>query len=225
MPHTYKFLEEFKLWLSLRGRPLTILRWERVRGENAGKFIALHDQCLNFSELPSKAYGYAGCTSKWKQYPIENYVRDHLLPLANGGKVTRWIGYDADEPRRVKRMMEKRRDDPLFDWQAPLFDWGINRDRCVEIIKNAGLSLPGKSSCFMCPSMRKQEILDLKSNYPDIFAKALEIEDKARPNLTDVKGLGRSFSWRDFAEGQSTASEVIEQSCGCHDDSSDREED
>jgi hypothetical protein len=76
----------------------------------------------------------------------------------------------------------------------------------------------------MCPSMKKHEILTLAREEPEEMAKALAIEDAARAsgNLKTVKGLGRSFSWREFLEGQGeacAARETVEEDCGCFDGS------
>ena len=64
-------------------------------------------------------------------------------------------------------------------------------------IEEAGLPQPGKSSCFFCPSMRAEEIIDLREHYPDLFRRALALEDNARANLKTVQGLGRNYSWRE----------------------------
>ena len=61
----------------------------------------------------------------------------------------------------------------------------------------AGLPQPGKSYCFFCPSMKKQEILYLKEHYPDLFNRAATLEENAMPYLKTVKGLGRSYSWKE----------------------------
>ena len=80
----------------------------------------------------------------------------------------------------------------------PLIEkWGWSRDKCMWEIKAAGLPLPGKSSCFFCPSMTQQEILYLKKYYPDLFQRAVALEENAMPYLKTVKGLGRNYSWKD----------------------------
>ena len=68
----------------------------------------------------------------------------------------------------------------------------------IQAIQDAGLPLPGKSSCFFCPSMKRWEIRTLYHRYPDLLRRALAIEDAAMPNLTSVRGLGRNWAWRDF---------------------------
>lgn len=63
--------------------------------------------------------------------------------------------------------------------------------------------MQSKSSCFFCPSMTQQEILYLKKHYPDLFRRAVALEENAMPYLKTVKGLGRNYSWKDrFGEDQ-----------------------
>lgn len=67
-------------------------------------------------------------------------------------------------------------------------EWGWSRKDCIQAIRDAGLPLPGKSSCFFCPSMKRWEIRTLYHRYPDLLRRALAIEDAAMPNLTSVRG-------------------------------------
>ncbi len=240
MPYTYEHIEEMQVWLKAVGfPPIEITRWIRKRDSRtnpdtrpAGSFVTIEEQCLtaNPPELPSKAYGGSGCTTKWKQQPADEFVANHPLArdvLARGGQVVRCIGYDADEPQRFTRMQEKQREllgskNPSdvrkasrWIWKAPLVEWGLGRDECVEAIETVGhhivdvrdgtvrdmppLKVPRKSACFFCPSSKKKDILFLRDNYPDLLERALKIEDAARPHLESVKGLGRtSFAWRDY---------------------------
>ena len=69
------------------------------------------------------------------------------------------------------------------------------------MIRDAGLPVPVKSACFYCPASKKAEILLLREHHPRLLDRALAIEANARPNLTSVRGLGRSFAWADFLDG------------------------
>jgi len=60
--------------------------------------------------------------------------------------------------------------------------------------------VPPKSACFFCPASKKREILWLQERHPELLRRALAIEDNARDKLTSVRGLGRSFAWRDFLD-------------------------
>ena len=40
-------------------------------------------------------------------------------------------------------------------------------------------------------------LLYLKEHYPDLFNRAATLEENAMPYLKTVKGLGRSYSWKE----------------------------
>lgn len=244
--HSYRYSKLFSKWLVRGGQPpITWVKWIR----KDGSFVPLSQFSLRTRTLPSKAYGLSGCTSKWKQQPIDGYLRHNAQAVKAhqaGELIERWIGYDADEPERSVRMLDKDPQPvrqktrkivkpdgtierikevikiPWWKWMCPLVDWDMGREECIESIKAAGLPLPGKSSCVMCPSTKKHEILTMAREEPEEMAKALLVEDTARASgeLRTVKGLGRSFSWREFLEGSGeaiAAREVVEQECGCFD--------
>lgn len=230
---TYEYCDLFSEWLVNHGQPaITTTRWIR----RDGTFVPISDISLLRKELPSKAYGYSGCTAKWKQQPLDKLVREDeraKAAWARGELVERWIGYDSDEPERAARMLEKNPQPrkrkqgqeivvPSWKWRCPLVEWDMGREECLAVIAAAGLPSPGKSSCFMCPSMKRSEIDDLARDEPEALQRALAIEDAALQGgeLRTVKGLGRSFSWREYLEGKAealAAREVVEQDCGCFD--------
>jgi hypothetical protein len=208
-PETYAHVVEFNRWLGSKGYPqvLTIRRAPaKVFDSEAA---TLEEECLMRGQLPGIAYGFGSCSDKWKQQPFKTWL-----------KTTGWtdvvvcIGFDADEPNR------KIRSDKYalpYAKRFPLIEWDIGRDACVGIIVSAGVTPPGKSACFFCPSSRKHEILTLP---PDLQKRALEIE--ARANLTSVAGLGRHFAWRDLIRADAAQYKmdfvgVEEVPCGCYD--------
>ena len=71
----------------------------------------------------------------------------------------------------------------------------MDRDDCVAAIERAGLPVPGKSSCTICPSMKAAEVIAMARNYPEYANEALHVEAVAQPTLVSIKGLGRRFSW------------------------------
>jgi hypothetical protein len=200
-PHTYEHLWRMQEWLESVGFPsITIVRWDRKVGENAGRFITISEQCETRREMPSKAYGFAGCTSKWKSQPVDTYVREWASDaLGSGAKVTRALGFDADEPHRFGRA----RDTDEWAYRYPLVEWGWGREECRQAIARAGLEQPGKSACFMCPSSQPSEVISLRREYPVLLLRALDIERAAVQERagrdTTIIGLGRSnFNWSDL---------------------------
>jgi 3'-phosphoadenosine 5'-phosphosulfate sulfotransferase (PAPS reductase)/FAD synthetase len=98
-PETYAYLDTMDEWLQAHGLPgITRVRWIR----RDGTFVALDTWCVEHKQLPSKAFGFSGCTSKWKQQPVDKHLRAvFAVEHARGVIVERWIGYDADEPSRA----------------------------------------------------------------------------------------------------------------------------
>ena len=127
--------------------------------------------------------------------------------------VVKAIGLDAGEEHRLtwarpkpgeekeKPSREAWLDRHYFRYWYPLFsDWRMDRAACEQSIRAAGLPVPVKSACFFCPASKKHEILWLRDHHPQLLDRALALEENAKPNLTSVKGLGRSFAWSDFLD-------------------------
>jgi len=225
-PQTYAYIDVMQAYLAAHGYPpLSIVRWIRVVGEEAGTFVPLHTWCERGKTVPSRAYGYSGCTDKWKQKPADKFVREHpkvVAAHAHGELVERWIGYDADEPKRAERMAEKNPGATLWTWHAPLIEWGMGRDECLASIEAAGLPSPGKSACWMCPSSTKADIRDLAASHPELLKRSLDMEAAAiaAGNLAAPgavrRGLGGSLNWGDYVR-TGLGVDPADLPCGCYD--------
>lgn len=199
-PHTYWYLRVMDRWLRAHGMPPITRVWYR---DILGRRQTLEQECLRSRSLPSIAYGHKKCSQKYKIAPQDRFCNHYpqcLESWSRGERVVKMIGYDAGEVRRLEGAREHDLADKKYQKKYPLMEWGWHREDCVRTIRDAGLPLPGKSSCFFCPSMKKREIRALYHQYPDLLERALAMEDNARPNLVTVKGLGRDFAWRDFIE-------------------------
>lgn len=179
--------------------------------------ITLEGWSLEKAMLPSLAYGYKKCSQKFKIAPQDKAL-NHWPPAKAcwkaGRRVLKYIGYEAGEERRVRPQESK---DGKYFYQYPLIAWGWGREKCREVIRKEGFPQPGKSSCFFCPATKKAEILALSDDHKK---RAVELERRAAPNLTKVKGLGRYFSWGEFLSGScplKDASEHLAVPCDCYD--------
>jgi len=212
-PATYRHVEHMAAWCAVRGVPFVT-----VTNGGRGQGATLEENCLTRKELPSLAYGFKGCSSKWKRQPMDRYVREWAPAVEcweNGGKVLRLIGIDAGESHRAVLT-----EDAKHVYRYPLVEWGWTREECVTAIRAAGLEVPPKSSCFFCPAMRRAEVLRLAEEEPDLFARAVAIEANAETHT--VVGLGRNWKWADLvrqdkAQGKLWGSPEIP--CGCMDES------
>jgi hypothetical protein len=197
-PHTYEHVLEFSEWLVAHGMPAIVT----VRKDN----LTLEQDCIDRKALPSVAYGFKSCSDHFKLRPQNAYLKAHGIACP-----TKVIGFDADEPQRAR---------PIKGNRYPLIEWGWGRAECVAAIDRAGVTQPGKSACFFCPSSKKKEIYELRKVYPILAARAVAMEQNAE--LTAVKGLGRSFAWGDLyaaddAQDKLFPESPIEIDCGCYD--------
>ena len=229
-PHTYVYLDIMDRWLRENGMPGITRVWYT---EKNGQRLTLEQECLRSASLPSIAYGHKKCSLKHKVAPQEKFCnRDPACRAAwaRGARVTKFIGYDAGEESRRAKVAERDQRDAKYRKVYPLMEWGWTRKDCMQAIQEVGLPLPGKSSCFFCPSMKRREIRTLYHRYPDLLARALAIEDRARPNLLTVRGLGRSYAWREFIQAdlaQAAIPEVFSPEdlpCSCADRTEKKEE-
>jgi hypothetical protein len=200
MPHTYEYIPVMNRWLTEHGLP-EIITVEYT--DQNGDRLTLEDECLRSGTLPSLAYGFKKCSLKHKISPQDKYFNNHPKCReiwAAGERAVRYIGFDAGEEHRRSHAFVYDIQDKKFKKEYPLIDWGWFREDCVEAIKQEGLPLPGKSSCFFCPAMKKHEIRTLYHKHRDLYDRAIAIEDTAKDSLYRVKGLGRNWSWRSFVE-------------------------
>jgi Phosphoadenosine phosphosulfate reductase family len=182
-PKTYEHVQEMQRWCYAKGFPEIAI----VKEGNG-----LEDDCLTRETLPGKAFGFGSCSERYKVRPQRRWVKERGITDAM------WlVGIHIGEKHRAERTLNQR-DDVRF----PLIEWEWNQDDCIQAIKRAGLLVPVKSACFFCPAMRKQEVIQLAKDNPDLFQRALDMEDGARDagGLTTVKGLGRGWTWRGLVE-------------------------
>lgn len=213
-PYTYEYIDLFSRWLVKNNQPAITT----VSSVDKNQLpLTLEDHCFKYKCLPSIAYGFKSCSVKFKISPQNKYCNNWLPAKekwSQGTKIKKFIGFDADEAHRVKDFNDKK-----YDYVYPLIDWGMGRDECLEVIDNTGLPRPGKSACFFCPSSKPYEVRALMLVHPHLAQRALAIEDQAE--LTSIRGLGRSFSWKNLLATSDMFDDQIyhnvDISCGCYD--------
>lgn len=200
-PETYQYFEILNDFLHGAGYP-EITRLPPYRAEG------LYGECIRLKRLPSIVYGFKSCSEKWKRRPYLKFLKENKIT-----PVTAYKGYDLDEDYRVNDYNTKK-ETILF----PLIEWGMDRMDCVKTIIDAGLPLPPKSACFFCPSMKKQEVQDLKKSSPELVKAAVKMEENAKETLKTVRGLGRNWNWGELIKQQQFDFEPMQSpkiSCDC----------
>ena len=223
-PHTYEHVEKLsEIVESWWGIAIELVAARRRTGE----FEGLENECLRLKNLPSLAYGTKKCSQKYKIAPQERRIRDWAKERGDE-QIKCAVGYDAGEGYRHAKApkslyigsgVEK------VNWY-PLMEWGWRREECAEAIKRHGLPVPPKSACFFCPAMKRGEILRLKQEHPDLFARALAIEANAILK-SPGRGLGgQSLRWENVDSNDNAQDKLWDYlddndespiPCGCYD--------
>jgi len=174
-PETYCYIEYFeKLYLKSRG--LEIIRIKPGSPYHKRSKLPLYEFCLECGIVPYLASRW--CSVEWKVTPLSNWADEQEIS-------TRFIGYAADESHRAK------------DYEGrvyPLIDAGVTRKGCLAIISQIGLDAPVKSGCFFCPGTRLSGWKKLYYDYPDLYEKAIVMEETAtvkhgKPITLDPHGI------------------------------------
>lgn len=174
-PETYEYLH----FLEEEGYEFTWLQPE-VSGTKT-----LYDLMEKHNSLPS--WGRRFCTSRWKQRPIDRYVISQARNTSPAPSLekpcTVYMGYDAGERQRHLK------DRKGIHFEFPLRERGIGRNGCKKIIQDHGLPVPRRSGCWLCPFQRLTGWIRLKVKYPDLFQKAVALEDMNPNDFTFREGM------------------------------------
>lgn len=217
-PETYAHVQQMsaftKLWWGLE--------IETVRSTYKGEPEGLDDECIRKSVLPSLAYGRKACSMKHKINPQQKRIRQWMRGN-EANEAIQTVGYDANEGHRAvnKKEIILSKTQRLKLW-FPLIEWQWRREDCARAIERAGLPVPGKSACYMCPASKRSEVLTLRRDHPDLFAKALEMERLAHRTNRVKRGLGgESNLWADWVQIEDNSPwldlEPVHVPCGCID--------
>jgi hypothetical protein len=189
---TYDFLPIMDAWLRGHGFPtITVVKNVVKDFKNWPPYHTLEENCLTNGTLPSVAFGFQmkSCSLKWKAAPQHKWMKNFPLALncwAAGGKVIRAIGFDASPADQRRSNHAGKIHDPLYSFCYPLQKWGWDRERCEEVIRDAGLPVPCKSACFFCPASKPWEVRELPK---DKLRRIVLMESRAEPRLRSIQGL------------------------------------
>jgi len=156
MPETICYVNYFSNWLK-REHDITI---ETV---SAGNLI---EYCEKHRMVPSRMYRW--CTRIFKVQPLEAFAKKNGCTLS-------LIGFDAGEAHRSESNNFAHKANRRF----PLIEANIDLAGCIKIIQDAGLEVPKKSGCWCCPFARKAHFEDLRTYKPDLWERALALEENA----------------------------------------------
>ncbi len=193
LPETYEYLVRLEVIL---GKP--IQRLNALRGFD-------HWFEVFRGVLPSPQMRW--CTKNMKIKPIEEWVGDE--PAIS------YVAIRADEANRKGYISTKTNIKTVF----PFIDDDVDYDGVMRILDDAGIGLPTyyewrtRSGCYFCFYQRKAEWVGLANKHPDLFERAVAIEQKVLQDA-GVDGdadfgstamAGRQYTWT----GSETLVELI----------------
>jgi hypothetical protein len=111
------------------------------------------------------------CTVDFKIKTVGRWVKKNGATKDDPALVA--IGISTDEIQRAGRGKEESMQQRVY----PLLDLGLSRIGCMQVIHDAGIPVPPKSSCFFCPFHKTQVWSELRRDRPDLFDKAQQLED------------------------------------------------
>lgn len=130
--------------------------------------------------MANGAPGNRKCTNQWKRDTIARWQRQH--GATQDAPAVCGLGISIDEYTRM-------RTDSGISYitnEYPLIDMGIDRNGCRQIIADAGIPVPPKSSCWFCPYHRHEEWQTMKRENPELFDRAVALEERINEKRADM---------------------------------------
>jgi hypothetical protein len=121
--------------------------------------------------MSNGAPGTRSCTADFKIKVVGKEMKRRGANKDNPATIG--IGISVDEIHRANNRIV----DPHERIVYPLLDLGLRRIDCQRIIRDAGLPVPPKSSCYFCPFHRPETWHDMRREEPEEFEKACQLED------------------------------------------------
>jgi len=176
----YTHLDRIEDHLTRHGIPLYRVAKGNLRKDSV-------DPTHNFASVPyyirnpdgSRGMGRRQCTSEYKLVPILRKCRELLganppnfRRVPKGNLVTQWIGFSTDEIHRVN----DRQENLYSKKRYPLLELEMSRKDCERYLKQVGWGDTAKSACIGCPFHGNAQWRDLRDNYPNEWADAVEFD-------------------------------------------------
>ena len=146
--------------------------------EGKYKFLSVPLYTKN-AQTGKKGLLFRQCTADYKILPVNKKVRELLGLELNekrkkGTKVEMLMGISMDEVYRVKENRLK-----YITNIYPLIELGMNRNDCLQWIKQNNYPTPPRSACTFCPFHNNSEWRKIKENKEE-WEKVVELDSLVR---------------------------------------------
>ena len=187
-PSVYEHLEWLRDRLSF---PLYVVDNGRSLREDV-KALTGHSGTRRYVDIPIYLKGRDGegdgigrrqCTDNYKVRPIRRRIREMLglrprQRVPSGISVELWLGISTDEAIRMKTSRDR-----WIENRYPLIEAGMSRRDCMEWWAARYNRPLERSACVACPFQSRQRWVETKRRWPELFAEAVEIDDRMRGGL------------------------------------------
>ena len=183
LPETYEYLTRLETVL---GKPIARLNAERGFDHWFEVYRGM---------LPSPQVRW--CTRMMKIAPLEAWIGDE--------PTTSYVAIRADESSRKGYVSTKPNIVSVF----PFIEDNIDHEGVLRILDDAGIGLPSyyewrtRSGCYFCFYQRKAEWIGLSERHPELFERAVAIENKmlllagadGDADFSATAMQGRMYTW------------------------------
>lgn len=175
-PRTLEYVEQYaKPYAAAHGIELVEVQRRRRDGTTETLLQRLERAGSRSISIPVRmangAPGNRQCTADFKIKVIGKWLKEHGATPDNPATVG--VGISVDEIHRANNRRVEAHEVITY----PLLDLGLRRTDCARIIREAGLPVPPKSSCYFCPFHRPETWQDMRREQPAEFEKACQLED------------------------------------------------
>lgn len=134
--------------------------------------------------VPAYGNGWPGVKVRWCTGQLKTHlITKEVNRLKREKNAIQHIGIAADESWRCKN-------DPHIRY--PLVEWGIDEAQALQICYDRGFDFGGlyeiyhRASCWCCPLQRVDELRKLRHYHPELWARLLDMDRRARAQFGDT---------------------------------------
>lgn len=173
-PDTLDYYREYALpFAEKHGIPLVEVGKLRL-GKPSTLFqeLMLDNRAINIPmHMQGGGMGNRHCTYDFKMRVVARWIR-----LQGHRKAIIGLNISTDEIERAHTPQWRDMAGIKEIVEYPLIDLRISRNDCRKLITDAGLPVPPKSACCFCPFHSRLNWVMLKTEKPELFQKAVELE-------------------------------------------------
>ena len=136
--------------------------------------------------MSNGAPGNRACTLDFKIRVVARWLKEY--GATKDVPATVGLGISLDEWQRMRTDSGI----PHERLAYPLIELRLDRAACVQLIRDAGLPVPPKSSCWFCPYHSLATWQAMRQTRPDLFYKAVALEQHVNQKRAQ---LGRDAVW------------------------------